>query len=542
MNYPVLENPFILCTLLISFFAFGLVYRYLVRSDSLSFPHGIPRMGKSPGLLNLHAGAAKDDFLHNSKALLDEGYAKYKLSMFLVQTSDLPRVVLSAKYLEELRSLPESIISHRESVCDRFLGYWTGLDAVKESTLHNEICQTTLVQNLPALLPSMHEEAVNALEDSIGTASTPAVGYTSFDTYGSVFNMIARINSRVLVGFPLCRDPDWLKVAVGYPQDSVAVAMDLRPYLPWLRWLVYPFLASTKRLKNEYAIAFRKLTPLIAERRKATEARHADEKEVHKDLLQWMIDMGTGSDRKVDIIVRKMMFLTMAGFHAPTATAVHVIYDLCAHPEYLEPLRNEIEEELALEGGQWTLALLRRLKRLDSVIKESQRLNAPGLRRWLRCPHPPDRGRVMLTRLSIVSFNRKVLQPLTLSDGIRLPRGIIVTLPVHNITHDPANWPEPDTFDGFRFYEKRLAEPNREAEYQFAALGANSLGFGYGRFACPGRVFAAAQLKLLLGLLLLEYDFCFENETNKLRRPENIFMDDMVLPNRGIQVLCKKRA
>lgn len=142
----------------------------------------------------------------------------------------------------------------------------------------------------------------------------------------------------------------------------------------------------------------------------------------------------------------------------------------------------------------------------------------------------------------IVSFNRKVLRPLTLSDGTRLPRGIILTLPVHNITHDPANWPEPDSFDGFRFFEKRLAEPTKEAEYQFAALSANSLGFGYGRFACPGRVFATTQLKLLLGLLLSEYDFCFEDETNKLRRPENLFVDDMVLPNPGIQVLCKKRA
>lgn len=397
MDGTVLESRFILCSLVLPSLVLSLVYRYMFRSDS-SFPHGIPRIGKSPGLFHLRVVEAKEDFFRNSKALLDEGYARYKTSMFLVQTSDLPRLVLSAKYLEELRSLPESIISHRESVCDRFLGYWTGLDAVKQSTLHNEICQTTLVQNLPVLLPRMHEEAVNALEVNMRTASTPTVGYTPFSTYGSVFNMIARINSRVLVGLPLCRDPDWLKVAEGYPQDSVAVAMNLRPYLPWLRWLVYPFLASAKRLKNEYAIAFRKLSPLIMERRKAAEAGHTEEKGKRIDVLQWMIDMGTGSDKKVDIIVRKMMFLTMAGFHAPTATAVHVIYDLCAHPEYLAPLRKEIEDELALEGGRWTLALLRRLKRLDSVIKESQRLNAPGLRRWLQCPETLGRDKTLLTQ------------------------------------------------------------------------------------------------------------------------------------------------
>ncbi len=357
----------VLCTL------FGLAYKLLLNDPW----HGIPQVGKSPSFFSFRATEANGDFFRNGKALLDQGYARYKESMFLVHTSDLPRVVLSQRYLAELRSLPETMLSHRESVCDRFLGYWTGLDAVRQSTLHNEICQTTLVQNLPSLVPSMHEEAVAAIRDNISLNSS--ISSTPFDTYGSIFNMIARINSRILVGLPLCRDPDWLQVAEGYPQDSVAVAMDLRPYFPWLRWAIYPFLDSARRLKNEYAIAHRKLEPLIDERRNVAAARHQGEE--RKDVLQWMLDLGTGNDRKKDVIVGKMMFLTMAGFHAPTATAVHVVYDLCAHPNYLAPLRKEIEDELAIEGGVWTLALLRRLKRLDSVIKESQRINSPGLRK-----------------------------------------------------------------------------------------------------------------------------------------------------------------
>ena len=353
----------------------SLIYALLAKDPI----QGIPRIGKAPGAFGLKTVEAKEDFFHNSKRLLDEGYAKLKTAnwtMFLVQTSDLPRIVLSPKHLEELRSLPETILSHRESVVDRFLGYWTGLDAVRQSTLHNEICQTTLVRNLPSLVPSMHEEAVTAIGEYM--ADTSSSSFTSFSAYGSIFNMIARINSRVLVGLPLCCDKEWLQVAQGYPQDSVAVATDLRQRLPLLRPLIYPLLASAKRLKSEYAIAHRKLRPLIAERKAA---RHEEKKP--RDVLQWMVDMGTGNNRKNDIIVRKLMFLTMAGFHAPTATAVHVLYDLCAHPEYFTALREEIKEELAAEDGQWTLAVLRRLRKLDSVIKESQRVNAPGLRMYL---------------------------------------------------------------------------------------------------------------------------------------------------------------
>ena len=113
-------------------------------------------------------------------------------------------------------------------------------------------------------------------------------------------------------------------------------------------------------------------------------------------------------------------------------------------------------------------------------------------------------------------------------------------MPIHHITHDSSIWPDPDHFDGFRFYKKRLANPDKDAEYPFAALGANSLGFGYGRFACPGRVFAAAQLKLVLGLLISEYEFCFPMEKEG-SRPENLYLDDMVLPDREVEVLCKKR-
>lgn len=32
------------------------------------------------------------------------------------------------------------------------------------------------------------------------------------------------------------------------------------------------------------------------------------------------------------------------------------------------------------------------------------------------------------------------------------------------------------------------------------------MGFGYGRHACPGRFFAANEIKLILARLLLDYD------------------------------------
>ena len=348
-------------------FATGLVYTIFLAGSFTP----IPRIGRSPGVFGSSIRKAKLEFLIDGKRLLDEGYARFKDFMFTVQTADVCRIVLSTKYLEELRALPESILSHRESVSARFLGYWSGLDVVRQSPLHNEVCQTTLVQNLPSLVSAMHDEAKMAIHESIGDLA--AGMEIALNPYKSVYNTIARINSRVLVGLPLCRDRDWLLVSEGYPQDSVAVATSLRAW-PWaLRPFVYPFLKPASRLRKEYAIAHSKLNPLIEERKAVIQ------KNGTQNILGWMIDQARGNDSKPKNIIGKILFLTMASFHASTTAAVHVLYDLCAHPEYFEPLREEIKAELEAQGGEWSNSVLNRLKRLDSVIKESQRMNAPGL-------------------------------------------------------------------------------------------------------------------------------------------------------------------
>lgn len=64
---------------------------------------------------------------------------------------------------------------------------------------------------------------------------------------------------------------------------------------------------------------------------------------------------------------------------------VQVVYSLCAMPEYLEPLRLEAQRALQDSGGVWSIDTFSRLQRLDSFMKESQRLNASSFRRFYVC-------------------------------------------------------------------------------------------------------------------------------------------------------------
>lgn len=66
----------------------------------------------------------------------------------VVQIEDMPRIIFLPKYFSELDLLPESTLSHRESIVLRHLGQYTGMYVVTQSHLHSDICRTHLRRNL----------------------------------------------------------------------------------------------------------------------------------------------------------------------------------------------------------------------------------------------------------------------------------------------------------------------------------------------------------------------------------------------------------
>jgi hypothetical protein len=52
------------------------------------------------------------------------------------------------------------------------------------------------------------------------------------------------------------------------------------------------------------------------------------------------------------------------------------LYRLLSHPEYIEPLRQEVEAVVAKEG--WTKAAMDKMHKIDSFMREMQRLDNIG--------------------------------------------------------------------------------------------------------------------------------------------------------------------
>lgn len=100
---------------------------------------------------------------------------------------------------------------------------------------------------------------------------------------------------------------------------------------------------------------------------------------------------------------------------------------------------------------------------------------------------------------------REATADITLADGTFLPKGTL--LAVSTQKHwDASIYPEPNKFIGDRFLKMRQT-PGRENIAQLVTTGPAHLGFGHGNHACPGRFFAAAEIKIILAQLILGYEW-----------------------------------
>ena len=131
-----------------------------------------------------------------------------------------------------------------------------------------------------------------------------------------------------------------------------------------------------------------------------------------------------------------------------------------------------------------------------------------------------------------VSFHRVVKEPLTLSDGVHLPKGTHFGLGSHN--DEDAT----EEFNGLRYYNKRLKHEESHL-HQFVTTDKNNPQFGHGIYACPGRFYATLEMKLILVKLLQNYDFKLPSN---LGRPPNLSIYHYLFPDPKGELLIKERA
>ena len=114
--------------------------------------------------------------------------------------------------------------------------------------------------------------------------------------------------------------------------------------------------------------------------RRCQEQSRADLNEVDKpiDFIQFMMDNANEVDGQPHKRAHMQLILSLASIHTTSMACTQTLFDLISHPEYIPVIREEVEQVLKEDGG-WKKTSLTKMRKLDSFMRESQRLNPPSL-------------------------------------------------------------------------------------------------------------------------------------------------------------------
>ena len=197
--------------------------------------------------------------------------------------------------------------------------------------------------------------------------------------YEVLLRIVARISARVFVGPDLCRNDEWLNTSIHYTENVFMTVIALRMLPSFLHPIVVRFLPSWYRVHHNLRVAKKLIIPIV-EKRLIDQAAGNPDYVKPNDTLQWMMDSAGPDDGKPYKLAHRQLLLSLGSIHTTTMSASHALYDLCAHPEFFKMMKEEVESVLIEDNG-WTKTTLTKMKKVDSMLKESQRLNPPSLRK-----------------------------------------------------------------------------------------------------------------------------------------------------------------
>ena len=281
------------------------------------------------------------------------------------------------------------------------------------------------------------------------------------------------------------RNKRYLTTVVRYAQVFFPIAILVRSFPSFVR----PAVGWVFRIPILYLSAqFRRYTvPVIKQHlanidRAAVDANHGFTP--LNTFLTWYVEEARKTTQAREItkpenIASLLMTVNFAAVHSSTLTGTNVLFNIFAsNPEHrvIETLRDEIESVLADADGEWSEATLTKMHRLDSVLRETLRLDS----------------------LEAMNLPRKAMRDVVTEEGLLLERGTSIGFSSYTIHRDDENYPNAEVFDPFRFSRtidekiktkahndlnsnNRSANNSSRDSSSFASMSEAYLSFGHGR-------------------------------------------------------------
>ncbi|KAA8894730.1 cytochrome P450 [Sphaerosporella brunnea] len=454
----------------------------------------------------------------DSYVIVREGYQKFskqgKVWAVRISTGEL-MYILPPCVLNEIKILPPSKASFMRVVNDSLK--WS-LHGDILSNIHIDVVRYSLNSNLAGMTSFLVREREAAFESALGHITKD---WKVIKVWEMVFKIMHSISIAVTFGEDFRKDSSYSNHVLSYLHTTplltflyFALPGPLRTPFWWLSPVGLKLRYHVRKVKSKLLPEIQRRASLIQDTAAGTTTNTQKERKpsdfVFIDALLRRRPLPltpSEANRSAD----ELMFM---GFEqGPIALIIiQLIYQVLSEPDCIEPLRAEVDEAL-VEGNGWTDDALNRMSKLDSFIRETLRL---------RLPAP-------------FTTTRRVLQPLQLSNGLKLRPGMLISSPSLGVNTDEEIYPDAERFDGYRFYDAAT----KTARPSAGTTTKDFLSFGAGNQVCPGRLLAVKVIKLVVGGLLHDFDLAFDN--GRKERPRDVYSMWQIMPDRSASIVIRRR-
>ncbi|KAH9998657.1 cytochrome P450 [Russula vinacea] len=344
-----------------------------------------------------------------------------------------------SEFIEDVRKAPEEVLSMREPAIEFFqLEYTLDLLDMNDS-YHTDVIRTKLTRNIAATFKDVREEFVMAMNDLIPMRGDVAGAENSqgrnhdYQTLNLMFTVNLMRLGRLLRLFP---KPLKLKHFSIVSRMLSNLPSIIQQEIEFIRPMVEERLRRWTSMGRTGMIS-RFVKPLYRY------LSHYPPAGSQNDLLMWLMSEAKGVERSLEGVARRLLLANAVSIHTTSLASDDnhdILYDIALimsldvnacivpsswNPEYIEPLRQEVDAVITKEG--WTKAGIDKMHKVDSFLRETQRLD----------------------EFTILPSSRLALRPFTFSNGVTVPAGTLVSYPTSAIHTDERIYLNPDEFDGF---------------------------------------------------------------------------------------------
>ncbi|KAI1496403.1 cytochrome P450 [Biscogniauxia marginata] len=444
-----------------------------------------------------------------------EGYAKFTKtnSLYVLVTLDRgPVILLPPGQMKTVYRLPEDRLDVFGTLQEQIQAKYTVRDQrIIRDPFHRHLIPSQLTRELDLFTASIVAEIDGVFQSSWGDET----GWKDVPVWQTCFQAIARATNSTLYGRALCREKKYIQLLEGQSAalfgGSILISITpevLRPLVAYLK------------IANICSPYIEQRINKTIEDRTGTESSHRPTKDGLQLIIDEAISRGDSTELSARLIADRLLITNNVTLNGVAFTVHHILLNIVSSEPslgYIEALREEFEEcedAVGEAGGIWSLEAVRKLKLMDSTIRESMRISP----------------------FSSVVMARTVVDPqgIPLESGgssILIPRGVVLALPVESIHYDEKIYPDAQRFNPYRFVSHKprngeskgqryaTSKPTTTADDHF-------FGFGTSKNPCPGRFLAA-----------LNYDIKY---TKANYQPSNFI--GMKVPKMNVHLRVKRRS